>query len=88
MVPKYDQKVPPNWKPVETLAQRKCGMDWSDRFWYWLLSLAGLGMIAAGVAIAAYLHFAKISGLLIASGLVVFFLGSPSQAARNGYRSS
>jgi hypothetical protein len=83
-----DKNVPPDWKPVAALEQRKTGITWSDRIWYWLVSLGGLAMIGAGVAVMAYVHSGKVGGLLIGIGFVVFALGSPSQAARNGYRSS
>jgi hypothetical protein len=85
---KLDQNVSPNWRPVAGLADRKPGMAFSDRLWYWLVSLGGLAMIAAGVAVLAYLHLKHAGGWLVGVGFVVFVLGSPSQAARNGYRSS
>ena len=86
-MPPNDPKVLPNWKPVEGLADRKPGLAWSDRIWHWLVSLGGLCLIAAGVAVIAYLHLARWGGGLVGIGFVVLFLGTPSQAARNGYRS-
>ncbi len=85
---KVDRHVSPNWKPVESLRRRGTGLAWSDRVWYWLVSLGGLAMIGAGVAVIGYFRLAKLGGWLIGIGFVVFILGSPSQAARNGYRSS
>lgn len=82
-----DQNVSPQWKPVTLLEERKPGMAWSDRIWYWLVSLGGLAIAGAGVAVIAYLHFARTGGWLVGVGFVVFVLGSPSLAARNGYRS-
>jgi hypothetical protein len=81
-----DKNVSPNWKPVAALEGRKSRITWSDRVWYWLVSLGGLAIIAVGVAIMAYLGLAKIGGTLIGVGFVVFVLGAPGQAARNGYR--
>jgi hypothetical protein len=81
-----DKKVSPNWKPPAGLAERKPGMMWSDRIWHWLVSLAGLGIVGCGVAVVAYLHLRRCGGLLVSIGFVVFFLGFPSQAQRNGYR--
>jgi Flp pilus assembly protein TadB len=83
---RYDRNVSPNWKPVAGLEPRKAGMTWSDRLWYWLVSLGGLAMIAAGVLWATFLPFKRFSFCLIGLGLVVFVLGSPSRAVRNGYR--
>jgi hypothetical protein len=86
--PTVDKNVPPNCKPVAGLEQRMAGMHWSDRVWYWLVSLGGLALAAAGVAVIAYLGRPRWGGILIGVGFVIFILGSPSQAARNGYRSS
>jgi hypothetical protein len=61
-------------------------LAWSDRIWYWLISLAGLAIAGVGVAVMAYLHRGRLGGGLVGIGFVVFILGSPSQAARNGYR--
>jgi hypothetical protein len=80
-----DQKVSRNWRLVAALADRKPGMAWSDRLWYWLVSLGGLAIVAVGVCVIAFLHIAE-GGLMIGWGLAVFILGWPSQAARNGYR--
>lgn len=85
-LPKYDKNVSPNWKPVSGLENRKPGLQWSDRIGYWLVSLAGLAITGAGVAVMAYLHSGKIGGALVGVGVFVFYLGSPSQSARNGYR--
>ncbi len=62
-------------------------MPLSDRIWHWLVSLGGLAIIGAGVAWMAFIPYPKKLGiLLIAVGFVVFALGFPSQAQRNGYR--
>ena len=62
-------------------------MPWSDRLWHWLVSLGGLAVTAGGVAWVAFLPVGKRLGvLLICVGFVVFVLGFPSQAQRNGYR--
>ena len=82
----HDKNVSPNWRPVRGLEQRRRGMPWSDRLYHWLVSLAGLAIIGAGVATIAYLHLGKIGGAMIGVGFVTFILGTPSQAARNGYR--
>jgi len=82
-----DKNVPPNWRPPAGLADRKSGMPWSDRLWHWLVSLGGLAIVAAGVTWAAFVPMGKRLGiLLIAVGVVIFALGFPSQAQRNGYR--
>jgi hypothetical protein len=84
----FDKKVSPNWKPPAGLADRKPGMMWSDRIWYWLVALSGIGIIGVGVAAFFFLHLGRIGGWLIGIGFVVFVFGLfPSQAARNGYRS-
>ena len=77
----------PNWRPPAGLAERKPGMPWSDRLWHWLVSLGGLALVAGGVACVAFSPVGKRLGfVLIAVGFVVFVLGFPSQAQRNGYR--
>ena len=81
-----NKNVSPNWKPVAALEQRKPGMAWSDRVWYWLVSLGGLALIAWGVLVMAYLHLGRMGAWLIGIGFVVLILGSPSRAVRNGYR--
>jgi len=84
-----DKKVSPKWKPVAELEKRKPGMMWSDRVWHWLVTLAGVVIAACGVAVIAFVHVqgaAKIGGGLFGVGVVLFFLGTPSQARRNGYR--
>ena len=83
-----DKNVSPNWKPVRGLEGREPGMTWSDRARCWLVSLAGLAITGAGVAVVAYLRIDKLGGALAGLGFVVFALGFPSQAERNGYRSS
>jgi hypothetical protein len=84
---KFDANVSPNWKSPAVQA-RKAGMPLSDKIWHWLVSLGGLAVIALGVAWMAFIpYFKKIGVLLIAGGIAVFFLGFPSQAERNGYRS-
>ena len=84
--PKLDKNVARNWKPVERLEGRKAGLSWSDRFWYWVLSLFGLAVAGFGVVVCAYLHRGRGGGLLVGVGLILFIFGSPSQARRNGYR--
>jgi hypothetical protein len=84
---KYDKGVSPNWKPVAGLEQGPSRISWSDRLWYWLVSIGGMAIVALGVAIMVFLGLAKIGGALIRMGFVVFVLGSPSRAVRNGYRS-
>lgn len=81
-----DKNVSPNWKPPAGLASRKPGMLWSDRIWHLLVSLGGLCVVALGVVLVAYLHLGRWGGWLIGIGFVVFILGFPSQAQRNGYR--
>ena len=82
-----DKNVSPNWRPPAGLADRKPGMPWSDRLWHWLVSLGGLSLVAAGVAWVAFVPVGKRIGFVaITSGFVVFILGFPSQAQRNGYR--
>ena len=83
-----NKNVPPNWKPVAALADRKPGMAWSDRIWYWLVSLGGLALVGVGVAWFAWWPGKRLAAVAICIGLVIFFLGSPGMAARNGYRSS
>ena len=82
-----DRNVSPNWRPPAGLAGRKPGMPWSDRLWHWLVSLGGLALVGGGVAWVAFVPVGKRMGVLaIAFGFVVFVLGFPSQAQRNGYR--
>src|SRR3954453_13456056 len=82
-----DKNVSPNWRPPAGLADRKPGMPWSDRLWHWLVSLGGLIVLGCGVAWVAYAPYFKRLGILpIVAGLVVFFLGLPSEAQRKGYR--
>jgi hypothetical protein len=81
-----DKNVPPNWRPPAGLADRKPRMPWSDRIWHWLVSLEGLCIVGCGVALMAYLHLGRWGGLLIGVGFVLFLLGFPNQAQRNGYR--
>ncbi len=83
---KLDKNVSPNWKPVAGLADRKPGLDWAERLRYWLITMGGLLIAGVGVAVVAYLHSGKVGGGLVGLGLIVFVLGSPSQATRNGYR--
>jgi hypothetical protein len=80
-----DKNVAPNWKPVETLDKRRPGMMFSDRVFYWLISLGGIALAAAGVGVIWLTHH-RIGLLLIAFGIAVFIFGGPSQSARNGYR--
>jgi hypothetical protein len=61
-------------------------MPWSDRVWHWLISLGGLAIAGAGVAVMALVHRGRFGGWLVGIGLVVFIAGFPSQAQRNGYR--
>src|SRR3954453_1738173 len=81
-----DKNVSPNWKPPAGLADRKPGMLWSDRIYHWLVSLGGLCIVPCGVAVMAYLRLGRIGGAIVGVGFVVFILGFPSQAQRNGYR--
>jgi hypothetical protein len=83
----HDKNVSPNWKPVAGLKGRKPKMDWSDRIFYWLISLAGLAIVGVGVAVLAIVHWGRLGGCLIGVGFVIFLFGSPGQAVRNGYRS-
>jgi hypothetical protein len=85
-ISKLDKNVSPLWRPVKGLDDQRRGLSWSDRIWYWLVSLSGIAMAAAGVAIIACLHMKHLGCWLIGAGFVVFLLGSPSMAARNGYR--
>jgi hypothetical protein len=80
-----DKNVSPSWKPVPSLQARKPGMDWSDRLYHGLKSLAGLAIMGCGVVVMAYLGMGKLGGGLIGAGFVTFILGFPSQAERNGY---
>jgi hypothetical protein len=84
--PGLDKNVSKHWKPVEALDRRPRGMVWSDRIWYWFVSLGGLALIAAGICVFYFLHLSKIGSVMIGCGLVTFAMG-PSHAARNGYRS-
>jgi hypothetical protein len=84
---RLDKNVSPNWRTPVGLADRKPGMPWSDRLWHWLVSLSGLLLVGGGVAWVAYVPLFKRLGILaLIAGLVVFFLGFPSSAQRNGYR--
>jgi hypothetical protein len=81
-----DKNVPKAWKPVEGLAERPSKMMFSDRVYYWLVSLGGLAVVAAGVGIIWLGISGKLGGALIGLGLGIFVAGGPTQAARNGYR--
>jgi hypothetical protein len=84
---RLDKIVSPNWRPPAGLAERKPGMPWSDWIWHWLVSLGGLALVAGGVAWVGFMPvFRRVGFLLIGLGFVVFVLGFPSQAQRNGYR--
>ena len=83
LVPHLDKNVSANWRPVVGLDTRPSRMMFSDRLWYWLLSLAGVGITVVGIAIRS---FGFIRGLyLIVAGIAIFAIG-PTQAARKGYR--
>jgi hypothetical protein len=81
-----DKNVSPNWKPPTGLGDRKPGMHWSDRLWHLMVSLGGICIAICGGAGIAYFRLGRLGGLLIGVGFVVFLLGFPSQAQRNGYR--
>lgn len=85
-----DKNVSPNWRPPAGLGDRAPGMPWSDRLWHWLVSLGGICLVAAVAAVLACLpgpaRLRNHGLLLVIGGLVVFFLGFPSRAQRNGYR--
>ena len=83
---RLDKNVSPNWRPPAINSNRKPGMLWSDRIWHWLISLGGLCLVVCGVAAIAYLRLVKWGGAMVGLGMVVFALGFPSQAQRNGYR--
>jgi len=83
---RLDKNVSPNWRPPAGLGDRKAGMLWSDRIWHWLVSLGGLCIMGAGVAMMAFMHLGRWGGLVAGVGFIVFVLGFPSQAQRNGYR--
>ena len=82
---KFDKNVSPNWRPVQNLAKQPTGMTFSVRLRYWLISLAGLLLVALGVAAMALSHRGRSGGALVGFGLIVFMLGTPSRAVRNGY---
>ncbi len=84
---RYDRNVSKNWRPVAGLEARKPGMAFSDRLLYWLVTLAGLATIAAGVGLIWLTHLAKIGSLVIGAGFILLFFCGPSQGQRNGYRS-
>jgi hypothetical protein len=86
MAADLNKNVPKHWKPVAALADRKSRMAWSDRIWYWMVSIGGLMLIGVGVAWFAWWPGKRLASVAIGVGLVAFFLGSPGMAARNGYR--
>ena len=61
-------------------------MTFSDRLWHWLISLGGLAVAGFGVVVMWIVHWGKLSGIFVGVGIVIFFVGFPSQAQRNGYR--
>jgi hypothetical protein len=84
---RLDKNVSPNWRPPTGLEGRKPGMPWSDWLWHWFVSAGGLALVAGGVAWVAFLPVGRRVGfLMIGIGFVVFIIGFPSQAQRNGYR--
>ena len=85
LVPHLDKNVSTNWRPVVGLDTRPSRLMFSDRLWYWLLSLAGVGITVVGIAICWSLHRGGLGGMIIGFGVGVFAIG-PSQAARKGYR--
>jgi hypothetical protein len=83
LIPHLDKNVSSNWRPVAGLKKHPGRMMFSDRLWYWFLSLGGLAMTAAGIWVCSF-GFKK--GLyLVVGGIAIFAIG-PTQAARNGYR--
>jgi hypothetical protein len=85
LISHLDKNVSSKWRPVSGLQERPARMAWGDRIFYWLLSLAGLGITAVGIAICWFLHRGGFGGMIIGVGIGVFAIG-PSQAARKGYR--
>jgi hypothetical protein len=81
-----DKNVAADWQPVEGLPRRKGGMTFSDRLWHWLISLGGLAVAGFGVVVMWIVHWGKLGGIFVGVGIVIFFVGFPSQAQRNGYR--
>ena len=79
-----DKNVPANWRPVPGLQNRSSRMDFSDRLFYWLVSLGGIALAIAGIGVC-WLGFGKWGGWMIGMGIAIFAIG-PSQAARKGYR--
>ena len=61
-------------------------MTFSDRLWHWLISLGGLAVTGFGLIVMKVLHSGKLGGIFVGVGIVIFFVGFPSQAQRNGYR--
>jgi hypothetical protein len=81
-----DKNVSADWQPVEGLQRRKGGMTFSDRLWHWLISLGGLAVTGFGLIVMKVLHSGKLGGIFVGVGIVIFFVGFPTQAQRNGYR--
>src|SRR5215208_5075754 len=85
LVSHLDKNVSSNWRPVSGLPKHPGRMAFSDRLFYWLLSLAGLSITAVGILVCAMLHRGALGGSIIGVGIGIFAIG-PSQAARKGYR--
>jgi hypothetical protein len=51
LVPHLDTNVSSNWRPVAGLKTHPKKMLFSDRLWYWLLSLAGIAITSVGIGI-------------------------------------
>jgi hypothetical protein len=85
LISHLDNKVSSNWRSVSALKERPAKMALGDRIFYWLLSLAGLGITVVGIAICWFLHRGGLGGMIIGVGIGIFAIG-PSQAARKGYR--
>jgi hypothetical protein len=60
-------------------------MAFSDRLWHWLVSLGGLAVAGVGVCVVAS-GAVRPGAWVVGEGTVIFVLGFPSQAQRNGYR--
>lgn len=75
-----DKKASPNWR------NRQAGMSFSDRIYYWLVTLGGVALIALGIGVCWLLRSGRLGSLIIGIGFALFIFGGPDQSARNGYR--